>query len=222
MPANLPSNAKRTRTVSLTVVSLLVFFWACAEQEAAEDSGLAAAGRGGSGKGGAAGAGGLGGSSASRGGSGGSGGTTGSGGTSLGSGGEGASASATSSGGSGSSGGTGSSGSAGTSGGGGELGFAGSGSCAEPSEAGRTTARCGSTWIFEGQLYQCISQDKNSNGEPTGCGTFGARCSEIDPDHPGWGTTAWALVDDCSGSGGAGGVGGAGGGSEGGGGSGGA
>ncbi len=205
----------RFGNASLTVASVFACFLACAVESSGPKNETALVGHGGTA--GAAGskAGASGGSAGSVFGSAAASGAS-LGGSSAGTGGNaGASASAGSSAGSGSSGGTGSSGSAGTAGSGGAAGTSGSGGggsgyCDGPSDASRTTARCGSTILYKGVLYRCVSQDQGVNGEPTGCGTQGARCGEIDPDHPGWGTTAWAPVpiEDCSGDGGAGGAGG--------------
>jgi hypothetical protein len=74
------------------------------------------------------------------------------------------------------------------------------GDCADPSEASRTTAKCGSTIIFDNALYACISQYMGVNGEPTGCGqdvSPGVYCSQIDPDNVSFGAAAWQWVEDC-------------------------
>jgi hypothetical protein len=192
----------RPLLATLTFLAVVTSFAACASQSEPEDDGFESdrggSGQAGSTNGGKSGAG-KGGASAGSTTSAGSGGSSAGTASTAGNGG-----SSTSSGGSGSAdGGSGDSGGSASSGG--VLGAGGSPGCVEgPSEASRTTAVCGSTVLFEGELYICISQDKNTNGEPTGCGTAGARCSEMNPDHPGWGSVAWAPVEECSGSGGAG------------------
>lgn len=58
-------------------------------------------------------------------------------------------------------------------------------------------AVCGSVLSYQGAFYRCIAQGAGINGESAGCGTPGVRCSEITPDHAGWGSSAWQLAEDC-------------------------
>jgi hypothetical protein len=59
------------------------------------------------------------------------------------------------------------------------------------------SAECNSTAIYNGNLYECISQAAGVNGEPAGCGAPGVYCSTIPPDNAAWGTTAWKLIQSC-------------------------
>jgi hypothetical protein len=61
----------------------------------------------------------------------------------------------------------------------------------------RTTAKCGSTYYYQGKLYSCTSQGVGINGEATGCGQPGTYCSPIAPDHVSYEATAWQYVQDC-------------------------
>jgi hypothetical protein len=57
--------------------------------------------------------------------------------------------------------------------------------------------KCNATAIYNAKLYKCISQAAGVNGEPTGCGSPGVYCSQINPTDAAWGTTAWQYVQDC-------------------------
>jgi hypothetical protein len=65
------------------------------------------------------------------------------------------------------------------------------------SVASFSAAKCSSTAVYNGALYQCVSQAAGVNGEPTGCGTPGVYCSSIPPDNAAWGSVAWHLVQTC-------------------------
>jgi hypothetical protein len=60
-----------------------------------------------------------------------------------------------------------------------------------------SAARCNSTVVYGGALYQCVSQAASVNGEPSGCGTPGVYCSSVPPDNAAWGSVAWHLVQTC-------------------------
>jgi hypothetical protein len=68
------------------------------------------------------------------------------------------------------------------------------------SVASYTLGKCNATAVYGTELYRCISQAANVNGEPSGCGTPGVYCSSIAPDNPTWGTTAWQPVQSCGAS----------------------
>src|SRR5262249_35091941 len=61
----------------------------------------------------------------------------------------------------------------------------GNNSC-NPSVSSYQQARCNQTAVYNGNLYKCISQAVNVNGETTGCGTTGVYCSTIAPDNAAW------------------------------------
>jgi hypothetical protein len=67
-----------------------------------------------------------------------------------------------------------------------------------PTVSSYQQARCNQTAVYNGNLYECISQAMNVNGETTGCGSTGVYCSTIAPDNLAWGTKAWQLVQSCS------------------------
>jgi hypothetical protein len=73
----------------------------------------------------------------------------------------------------------------------------GAASGCNPTAASYSQAACGSTVVYKGSLYRCISQAANVNGEPAGCGATGVYCSNIPPDYPYWGSQAWQLVQAC-------------------------
>jgi hypothetical protein len=60
-----------------------------------------------------------------------------------------------------------------------------------------TAGKCNATAVYNGKLYECISQAAGVNGNATTCGTAGVYCSSITPDNAAWGTTAWKLVQSC-------------------------
>jgi peptidoglycan/xylan/chitin deacetylase (PgdA/CDA1 family) len=70
-----------------------------------------------------------------------------------------------------------------------------------PTVSSYQLGKCNATAVYNGNLYKCISQAVNVNGETTGCGTTGVYCSSIAPDNASWGTTAWQLVQSCTGTG---------------------
>jgi hypothetical protein len=55
-------------------------------------------------------------------------------------------------------------------------------------------AKCGSTVVYNGHLWQCISQAQGVDGETTGCGSPGVYCNTIPPDYPYWGPQAWQQL----------------------------
>jgi len=75
---------------------------------------------------------------------------------------------------------------------------AGGGSSCTPTVATYGAGKCGSTVLYKGALYSCISQAPGVNGEPTGCGTAGVYCSNVPPDYPNWGNQAWQRVQTCN------------------------
>jgi hypothetical protein len=73
----------------------------------------------------------------------------------------------------------------------------GSGTCS-PTITNMSLAKCNDTFVFtDNKLYKCISQDVGVNGS-TACGTSGVRCSQIAPNDPAWGTTAWPFIQTCN------------------------
>jgi hypothetical protein len=66
-----------------------------------------------------------------------------------------------------------------------------------PTVSAYWNAECNSTAVYNGSLYQCISQYAGVNGEPNGCGATGVYCSVIPPTDPAWGTTAWTFLQTC-------------------------
>jgi hypothetical protein len=95
-------------------------------------------------------------------------------------------------------GGSGGGGSTGSGGGGGSgTGGAGGGGSCSPTVTNISLGKCNATAIYNGKLYKCISQAAGVNSEPTGCGSPGVYCSQINPTDAAWGTTAWQFVQDC-------------------------
>lgn len=70
------------------------------------------------------------------------------------------------------------------------------GSCT-PDVASYSQGRCGLTAVHESKLYECQSQAAGVLGEPTGCGTGGVYCSQVEPTDAAWGSTAWKYLQDC-------------------------
>jgi hypothetical protein len=76
------------------------------------------------------------------------------------------------------------------------FGSAGAPACS-PTVTSPSLGKCGSTVVFDGKLFQCISQAAGVNGETAGCGTSGVFCSNIPPTDPTWGATAWQVLQNC-------------------------
>jgi sugar lactone lactonase YvrE len=73
----------------------------------------------------------------------------------------------------------------------------GTSSTCNPTISAYYQGKCNSTVNYQGKLYKCISQAAGVNGEPTGCGSAGVYCSNIPPNDPTWGASAWQLVQSC-------------------------